>query len=360
MSKQVTEERRTAMHVDVEEIESTRSEKLLAVVLAAFLLIGGLWLYFNLDDIPSAPNAQLLRGGLGSEADRAAIAEYERAQAQLQRARFEKQRTRSSLELRREAYRTALDAGKPAGELEQSYRRAQDAYENAALRTREKAAEVARLRAPAGAAETRVAAESRRAQKEFDDQRREHDRNTFLLRLLYVLAATGGGYWLLKRVRGRRPRYLALALAFVGFAAVQAIVMAIDYSSDYVDYRDAGLLTISLAGIAMTLVAFVALQRYLARRVPERRVRKRQCPFCGYPVGDNDRCEGCGREVYSACSACSSRRRVGPLTAASAARPEGMEVVPVPARQALESKGELGFGRCWRSDRALTSAVSTS
>jgi len=39
-----------AARVSVEEIETTKSEKLLAVVLAVFLLIGGLWAYARLDD----------------------------------------------------------------------------------------------------------------------------------------------------------------------------------------------------------------------------------------------------------------------------------------------------------------------
>jgi hypothetical protein len=57
--------------------------------------------------------------------------------------------------------------------------------------------------------------------------------------------------------------------------------MAVDYSSDYLDYRDVGLLTISLGGIAMTIAAFITLQRYLARRIQQRRVRKGSVPSAG-------------------------------------------------------------------------------
>ncbi len=35
---------------EVEEIETTRSEKLLAVVLAVFVLVAGLWTYSRIDD----------------------------------------------------------------------------------------------------------------------------------------------------------------------------------------------------------------------------------------------------------------------------------------------------------------------
>ena len=36
--------------VDIEDVEATKSEKLLAVVLAVFLLIGGVWAYVKIDD----------------------------------------------------------------------------------------------------------------------------------------------------------------------------------------------------------------------------------------------------------------------------------------------------------------------
>jgi hypothetical protein len=89
--------------------------------------------------------------------------------------------------------------------------------------------------------------------------------------------------------------------------------MAGDYITDYVDPVALGPLVLALAGIVLTLLAFVALQRYLGRRVPIRRVRKRECPFCGFPVGENEHCEGCGRLVIAECATCAQPRRVGTL-----------------------------------------------
>jgi hypothetical protein len=37
--------------VDAEELESTRGENVLAVVLTVFLLIGALWTYARIDDL---------------------------------------------------------------------------------------------------------------------------------------------------------------------------------------------------------------------------------------------------------------------------------------------------------------------
>lgn len=47
-----------------------------------------------------------------------------------------------------------------------------------------------------------------------------------------------------------------------------------DQAFDRGEFDEVGPLTISIAGIAMTLAAFVALQRFLAKRVPARRARR--------------------------------------------------------------------------------------
>ena len=43
-----------SIRADVEDIQTTRSEKLLAVLLAAFLLLGGVWTYQKIDDVVRA------------------------------------------------------------------------------------------------------------------------------------------------------------------------------------------------------------------------------------------------------------------------------------------------------------------
>ena len=97
----------------------------------------------------------------------------------------------------------------------------------------------------------------------------------------------------------------------VGAATIQALVMAGDYTTDYIDVGRSGPYLLSIAGIALTLFAFIGLQRHLAKRIPARRVRKHERPFCGFPVGKNNHCEGCGRSVVGACATCDGPRRVG-------------------------------------------------
>lgn len=290
--------------VDVEEIQTTRSEKVLALVLMVFLLIGGIWAYQRIDDEVSdavgvenvAPNAE----------QRAAIDRLDQARLALAQAEQERAAARDDLELRREAYRTALDAGRQDPGLERAYIAAQ-----ARLRRAETA--VSDAQAAVAAAEPAGERAQRQIGDEYGSRQDRRELITFLLRLLFAAASLALAYWLLGTLRRRGSRYFPVALAVVGYAAILAFVLAADYVTDYVDPLEMGPLVLSLFGIALTLVAFVGLQRYLARRIPVRRVRKRECPFCGYPVRENERCEGCGRAVLGPCSTCGSERRVGAL-----------------------------------------------
>jgi hypothetical protein len=290
--------------VEVEDIQTTKSEKLLAIVLALFLLIGGVWTYQRIDDeVRESVGAGIVEP---SPADQEALGRLEEAEARRMLAAEELAAARDDLELRREAYRTALDAGRSAPVLERRYQEAQARFGRAQRELSAARDAVAAAQPAARRANESLAAES---------ERREDRRAlfTFLLRFALVAASLGFGYWLLARLRRSGSRYFAVAVAVVGYAAILALVLAADYITDYVDPLDLGPLVLSLFGIALTLVAFAVLQRYLARRIPIRRVRKRECPFCGYPVRENERCEGCGRQVVASCAKCGSGRRVGTL-----------------------------------------------
>jgi hypothetical protein len=296
--------RRSPAAVDIEEIESTKSEKLLAVVLAIFLLIGTVWTYQKLDNWVAervAPVEVQL-----SPADQAAIARSTAANEQLGNAQGQLAQAQADLEFRREAYRTALDAGQPARDLELAYQEAQ--------RTLAQAEDaVTAAQAEVSATEPAAQAAYERQQQAYTERLDRHELVAFVLRLGLVLAVLAFGYWLMARQRRARSRYFPVSLAVVGAGGVLALVMAGDYVTDYVDPVALGPLVLALAGIALTLLAFAALQRYLARRVPLRRVRKRECPFCGFPVGENEHCEGCGRAVVAECATCTQPRRVGTI-----------------------------------------------
>jgi uncharacterized membrane protein YphA (DoxX/SURF4 family) len=296
--------------LDVEQLQTTKSEKLLALVLAVFLLIGGVWAYQEADDW--VRDAMPLRDP--TPAEQQAISTLDRAQQARFRADERVRRTRSELELRRERYRTALDAGEPAARLKAQYDEAEAQFAGA------RAARAAAARAEDAARPAAPRAQER-LNRDLGERRDRQELVVFLLRLgmalLFVLAA----YVALTGLRERGSRWFPLSGSAVLFATVFAFVLAVDYLTDYFDPFDAGILMLALLGAAVTILAFWLLQRYLARRLPLRRVRRGQCPYCGFPAREGERCEGCGRQVRSPCGHCGAPRRVGAPFCAACGRP---------------------------------------
>lgn len=313
MSESKSRPRPAGSRVGDGEIETSGTEKVLAVVLAVFIAIGAVWGYVKLDEVAQQdstysylPDQKLL----GLE-EFSVLESHRQAVSSVQTARRDRRAAIHRLELRREAYRTALDAGEPAAELQTEYESAQARL---ALASRELAAAVkaeVQTRPEALQAKDRLTELRRAAAEREDADRAHHDRIVFLLRLGLLILMLAGAYRLLSRLRSRNSRYLPAALAWIGATAILACVMAADYTDSYIEFDEVGPLAISIAGIALTLVAFVALQRFLAKRVPARRVRRGECPFCGFPAHGKPHCEGCGRTVIAGCSSCQKDRRVG-------------------------------------------------
>ena len=288
-----------SVRADVEDVQSTRTEKLLAVVLTGFLLLAGVWTYQKLDDVV---RHHVRVPTLTSQ--NPAIAREESATQRVFAAEQRQRQALQNLELRREAYRTALEAHKPAARLGRQYDAAQAAYEQAG---RQLDAAHAEQRAAAPAAN----AARRNTERKVDAALQRQSRDAFLARLCSVVVVILVAYTLLAWMRRRASRWFPLAGSVVVFATIMGFVLASDYLTDYFDPFAWGIALIALLGIVCTLLAYWAVQRYLIRRIPQRRVKKRQCPFCGYPAGPNVRCEGCGREIVAPCARCEAPRRVG-------------------------------------------------
>jgi hypothetical protein len=287
--------------VDIEEIEATKSEKFLAVVLAAFLLIGTIWFYIKLDDFVR----DVIETPRPTAAEKAVFDRHDAANNRLERAYVRLEDARLTLDVTREAYRTELDADRPAVKEEAAYRAADDGFKKA-TRDHAKADDEAQA---AGRAERPV----RKAYaKRIHGTEVTQAWVTAVLRLAFVVAWLTASFRLVNAQRRRQSRFLPLGFAATGAGVVTALVYATDYITDYIDPLDLGPIVLSAAGAAATVGAFIGLQRWLARRIPGRRVRDGECPFCGHPVrGEGPHCEGCGREVVASCASCGEPRRVG-------------------------------------------------
>jgi hypothetical protein len=102
--------------VDIEDIEATRSEKLLVVLLALFLLVGTVWFYAQ---VPS-----WVDDALPQVSDSAVVqAERKESAADDERWRLESERdeSRAQLDLAREEYKVALSEGRAVESARQRY-----------------------------------------------------------------------------------------------------------------------------------------------------------------------------------------------------------------------------------------------
>lgn len=278
----------------LEEAAATRTEKFLAFLLGAFLLVGLVWAYVvpldRTDDV------------YDSYVDRpAAVVVRDDAQAAVGEAEAQLTQRQSEEATARETYRTQLDAQQPGLEEKAAFERAQQA-------TRDAQAALTRAQAALAAVKPAGDAAERAAQQAFDSKLDARQRDTFLLRLGFGVVVLGGSFFFLDRARRRRSRAVTPWMGAVGASSLLAVGMA----ADYLDLRDVGPIALSAFGTAATVAVIVAYQRWLAARLPERRARKNECPWCGYPTrAGAPHCEGCGRQVVGTCTSCSGPRRAG-------------------------------------------------
>lgn len=284
--------------VDIEDISSTKSERFLAVVLAAFLLIGSIWFYVKVDDWVGGSRSWQL-----TPAEQALMHAQDEAWQAHEKAATSVEREKTEVGLAKDALDIALAKGEPTTALEAKYERELAQFEEA------RAAED-RARVRAEKLSDQAAAIERRHEK----QRLSEGRQWAIagIRFGFIVGWFGLSLRMVSVLRKRQSRFLPLAFAAVGTGVITALVFATDYITDYIDPLDLGPIVLSAVGVVATVAAFVGLQRWLARRLPGRRVRNGECPFCGHPVrGDSPHCEGCGREVIAPCAACGQPRRVG-------------------------------------------------
>ena len=288
---------------EVENIKTSATEKVLAAVLTIFILIGAIWLYEQIGKI--SEDEGFYRAPVSVE-DREALSEAARARGAVWQAEGKLRRAREAVQFTGDTYRTEIDAGLSGENQLAAYRISQQRLADA-RKSLSRARSEQRLTEPAA----EIARENQAASREssLKDQNRKETWVT-ILRLALVAVMLGLGYWWLSVVRRRRSRTLPLALAEISAAALLALFMAGDYGSDIGLFEDIGPLAISVIGILLTVLAFVALQRYLARLIPARRVRREECPFCGYPGHGKRHCEGCGRRIVGECATCHEPRRV--------------------------------------------------
>ncbi|MCL6580212.1 MAG: zinc ribbon domain-containing protein [Firmicutes bacterium] len=301
---------------ELEEVENSRVERLLAVGLVIFLLVGGFWVLARLGEIPERPDWAAIEQAEGKpaveEAWRQAMADYERAQVAAGEAAAALTQARAEYEYRREEYRFALERGLDDPALAEAYAKARTAMEQAAVRY--EVAEAARVALEARLKEPQQAYDDvmRRVQEAYERADARYQLAAFALRFGYALPLFGLSVWGWFALRRRRSRHLILATAVMAFAGIQTLGLLGQYG--WYLLRDVAPLALSVAGSAVCVAGLVAVRRWALnpRRLAVARLRRGQCPLCGFPLqAGATHCVGCGRRVVEACPGCENPNVTG-------------------------------------------------
>lgn len=214
---------------EAENVKTSGPEKLLAVILTVFILIGAVWVYSQIGKISGETYDWEYGSGPGtrvepSKSDQDALRERRIARNASWKAGTRLKRAEKAVTFTGDTYRTEIDAGlKGTAELAE-YRKAQTHLAAARKAKRRADARLARTQPAASTAE----ANRRAAIDERRDRQQRDDRWVALLRLALVAGMLGLGYWSLSATRRRRSRMMPLALAQISAAALLAAWMAID------------------------------------------------------------------------------------------------------------------------------------
>lgn len=296
------------------------SERLLSWILAGFILLALAWAYVNVDNrvrTARSDKQQVIERQLNaisnshSKLERQLSLNDHLSEYALDEAENELEIARETRDSARERYRTELDAGTNSAKLKLAYLRQErlvaKAESELKILKRERSEATAELRE----FDDSNAAKQRVAEKQLESNQRTDARIIFVLRALLAFGILALSLVIMRRVAERSPRLLPLAQAAVGASGLLALSMIIDYSEVSFDFESVGPLGLSFLGMLLTIGGFFALQRYLRKRRPAKRLRAGECRSCGYPAGKGDFCEGCGDQLLAPCEHCGAARRVG-------------------------------------------------
>lgn len=305
---------RPVYNEETSQLEMSRAEKILALAMIIFLLIGGAWVFREIQTIPLRPDYQAIEQRyLPSELQK----EFHGAQNNLYTLQGNVHKRQDDLaqatreyEFRREEYRVILDKGEVDPARERTYTDATKVYEQAlleyevALEMEKQALEKLQpLSAAWEQAQTLIASDFAAAQRTFEWK-------LFLLRALYAVPVFILALFAFIRMRQSHSNYLIFGTALIGFGSFQLIYLFGLYSWHLL--RDVAQIAISLMGTALCVVGIIVIRRYLVdpARITKSRLRRGLCPACGVPSSTHAYCIACGEQLQKQCTSCSHNRPV--------------------------------------------------
>ncbi len=299
-------------HDDYEKSEATRGEKILASAMVIFLLMGGIYILNDLDNIPEKPHINFYYEKYNVyvlENEQNSInSELRIASDTLSAVKDEYSDNREYYLFKREEYRVVVDKGGTDEIKEGEYEKAREMYEQSRIKLDDAQAVYNSIENRLDQKGEELSNAHKLARDDYNAVHQVYRLKVLAVRLAFVMPLLLVAIFIFLRAKKVKSKYTIHANAFMAFASLLLIYMTI------VDvWKAAHVIGISIFGAsacAITL-AYLKKQFFSFERISMRRLRDNKCPWCNFPIGHaTTYCQNCGRKLAEKCPECGEMRPI--------------------------------------------------
>ena len=284
---------------EVEKLEATRGEKILASAMVIFLLIGGINILTELGDIPESPQQNVYYEKYGvynlENEERSINSELKIAGAALININDEYLSAKENYLFKRDSYRVILDKGETDEIQERKHEEARKRYEEAQVQLNEAQAVYDEIYGRLNQKKDEVPDARSLAQGEYNTAYQIYRWKVLAVRLAFVLPLLAVAIAMFLKAKKVKSKYTIHANAFMAFASLLLMYMII--VNVWQVLHVIGISILGAVACAITL-AYIKKQYFSFERISMSRLKQNKCPWCTFPIRhDMSYCQNCGKKL---------------------------------------------------------------
>jgi hypothetical protein len=297
---------------EAEKLEATRGEKILASAMVIFLLIGGVHVLNELEDVPDRPqiHAYFEKYGvykLEAEVD-SIDTELRIASDALAKANDEYLRAKENYLFKREEYRVILDKGEKDEVKEREYEEARERYEESQVKLDAAQAVCDKIKGRLEQKEEELSRAATLAHDEYWKEYQKYRLKVLAIRLTFALPLLAVGIVVFLKAKKTRSKYTIHANAFLAFTSLLLAYMIIVNVWKVIHIVGISILGAVACGVAL---AYLKKQFFTFERISIARLKENKCPWCGFSIRyEMVHCQNCGKKLAEKCPECGKMRPI--------------------------------------------------